>query len=267
MPLKAKYGLGLSWGDLITLTGTVAIAEMGGPWTGFCAGRVDDDDARESLPLGPGAEQESLWPCGGPGNPSNGSCPSPLGASTVGLIYVNPEGFYRSGSTDLVADPSLSAGNIRDVFGRMTMNDNETVALIGGGHTFGKAHGACPGGAGDAPNVNPEHPWAGTCGTGVGGFATTAGFEGAWTSNPTQWDNDYFKNLLDYEERWTNVTGPGGHTQWQVLVDGPTAPMANDSSVNQSVMMLTTDVALLTDPAYHAIVELFESNITAFAVR
>jgi hypothetical protein len=115
--------------------------------------------------------------------------------------------------------PKASAADIRDVFGRMTMDDTETVALIGGGHTFGKAHGACPGGAGLSPAADPEKPWAGTCGTGVGGYATTAGFEGPWTSNPTKWDNDYFKNLLAYEKSWAKVTSPGGATQWQAAVE------------------------------------------------
>jgi len=257
-PLKEKYGAGLSWGDLFVLAGTTAIEHMGGPWAGFCAGRVDDDDGHESLPLGPGAVQESLWPCGGPGNPLNGSCQYPLGQSVVGLIYVNPGGPMG------VPDPKGSAADIRDVFGRMTMDDTETVALIGGGHTFGKAHGACPGGAGLSPAADPEKPWAGTCGTGVGGYATTAGFEGPWTSNPTKWDNDYFKNLLTYEKSWAKVISPGGATQWQAA-GGATAPRANDSATAQDVMMLTTDVALLNDPTYRDLVQQFAEDVSLFS--
>jgi catalase (peroxidase I) len=260
VPLKEKYGQGLSWGDLIVLTGTVAIEHMGGPWAGFCAGRVDDDNGRESEPLGPGAKQESLWPCGGPGNPNNGSCAFPLGANTVGLIYVNPEGPLG------VPDPVASAPVVREVFGRMTMNDSETVALIGGGHTFGKGHGACPQGAGKPPNEDPENPWNGTCGTGMGGYATTGGFEGPWTSHPTQWDNDYFKYLLNFS--WTNATGPGGHQQWHVA-DGesPQAPQANNTNASQNVMMMTTDISLIKDEAYKTIVQKFATDLDAFSVR
>jgi len=156
------------------------------------------------------------------------------------------------------------SGNIRDVFGRMTMDDYETVALIGGGHTFGKTHGACPGGAGMAPKDDPEHPWAGTCGTGTGGYATTSGFEGPWTSNPAKWDNDYFKNLLRFESNWTKLASPAEQVQWYAP-GGAQAPRANDSAALQDVMMLTTDVALLNDAAYKAIVQSFAADIDAFA--
>lgn len=175
-PLKAKYGKGLSWGDLITYTGTMAIKSMGGPVLGFCAGRQDDANGDESLFLGPSPEQEAIHPC-----PVNGNCTSPLGPTTVGLIYVNPGGHMG------VPDPLGSVPDIRSTFGNMGMNDRETVALIGGGHAFGKTHGACnkpPCGSG--PNQ------------GKGNNTVTSGFEGQWTKIPTQWSNLYFTNLLEY---------------------------------------------------------------------
>jgi catalase/peroxidase HPI len=259
-PLKVKYGAGLSWGDLFVLAGTTAIEHMGGPWAGFCAGRIDDDNGRDSEPLGPSAEQELLAPCGGLGQPAqpNGNCSAPLGASTIGLIYVNPHGPMG------VPDPAASAPQIREVFARMGWNDAEAVALIGGGHAFGKAHGACPGGPGASPAEDPAAPWAGTCGSGKGADATTAGFEGSWTSWPLRWDNEYFTNLLQYEHAWARATSPGGATQWQVPgSDGPTAPNAHDSGARQPLMMLTTDVALLHDGAYRALVQHFADDLAS----
>lgn len=247
-PIKLKYGLGLSWGDLIVLAGNTAIESMGGPVLGFCAGRIDDFDGSDSLPLGPSAVQEELFPCA-----VNGTCESPLGSTTVGLIYLNPEGPMGQ------PRPDLSARDVRDAFGRMAMNDSETVSLIGGGHAFGKTHGACPAGPGPSPREDPYNPWPGKCGTGKGKDAFTSGFEGPWTPVPTQWDNDYFVNLLKYE--WEAHKGPGGHFQWRVAnASSPIAP--GPQGGNQSIMALTSDVSLTKDPTgrYQEIVKDFAEN-------
>jgi len=236
-PIKEKYGLGLSWGDLFILAGTTAIEDMGGPVIGFCAGRRDDPDGTNSLPLGPSPEQEALAPC-----ETNGQCEPPLGTTTVGLIYVNPEGPMGQ------PIPEQSAPQIRDTFKRMGMNDSETVALIGGGHAFGKAHGACPDGAGPSPGEDPENPWPGNCGTGKGADTFTSGFEGPWTSNPTSWDNSYFKYLVEFD--WQKEVGPGGHYQW--APHGDNAP--------EGVMMLTSDVSLLYDDTYREIVQQYAAD-------
>ncbi|KAG2424571.1 hypothetical protein HXX76_014451 [Chlamydomonas incerta] len=244
-PLKQKYGGALSWGDLIILAGDVAIASMGGPVLGFCAGRIDDLDGTESLPLGPTPEQEALMPC-----PVQGDCKSPLGQNTLGLIYVNPEGPMGK------PVPEESAPQIRGVFRRMGMDDAETVALIGGGHAFGKSHGACPTGPGPSPEEAPDAPWPGTCGDGKANNTFTSGFEGPWTTTPTAWDNQYFQNLLAYN--WEVHVGPGGHHQWR-----PKAKDAKSKAPLPAVMMLTTDVALLHDDDYRGLVELFAANLTA----
>jgi catalase-peroxidase len=249
-PIKKKYGLGLSWGDLFILAGTEAVEAMGGPTLGFCGGRVDDADGSASLPLGPSVEQAKNWPC-----KVNGECPSPLGSTTVGLIYLNPEGPMGE------PHPEKSASQIRDTFGRMSMNDTETVALIGGGHAFGKTHGACPAGAGPSPAEDPVNPWPGMCGSGKGADAFTAGFEGPWTAAPTTWDNTYFINLISHA--WVKHKGPGGHWQWKV--NGSNAPVApGPQGGTQDVMMLTSDVSLLTDPAYKQIVTTFAKDQKAF---
>jgi catalase-peroxidase len=164
-PIKAKYGNGLSWGDLFALAGTVAIKSMGGPVLGFCAGRVDVQDNTQTLPLGPTPEQDEFAHC-----EVNGACPFPLGQNTLGLIYVNPGGPME------VADPQGAADTIRDVFGRMNWKGRELVALIGGGHSFGKAHGASNASSGELPSACPFAPWNGP--TGVD--AVTSGYEGPW---------------------------------------------------------------------------------------
>lgn len=239
-PIKQKYGDGLSWGDLIIYASNVAIEDMGGPVLGFCAGRVDDADGSDSLLLGPTDEQKKYFPCA-----VDGDCKAPLGATTLGLIYVNPEGPQGN------PVPELSAPQVRDTFGRMAMNDSETVALIGGGHAFGKTHGACvlpdktkfP-----APKDDPANPWPKSpCPANPDGVVTS-GFDGAWTRTPSKWTNDYFKNLL--AGNWTVGVGIGGHNQWKVDAFGPLG----------GLMMLTSDISLTRDPKYKAIVQKFAAT-------
>eukprot|EP00752_Nemacystus_decipiens_P003405 g3151.t1 len=253
-PIKLKYGDAITWADLIILTGDVSIVSMGGPSIGFCAGRLDDDNGFDSLELGPTPEQEATAPC-----PVNGTCEVPLGTSTVGLIYVNPEG------PEGVPDPALSALQVREVFERMGMNDSETVALIGGGHAFGKCHGACPTGPGPDPFDAPEAPWPGTCGDpdsptfGRAENTFTSGFEGAWTEEPTVWDNSYFKALLAYD--WIQEDSPGGPIQWIPV------PMENATDTDvPDIIMLTADIALIFDEVYLPIVELFAADQAALDV-
>ena len=244
----------VSWGDLIVLTGTEAIRSAGGPVLGFCSGRIDDEDGSDSVLLGPTLEQENYAPC-----PLNGACEDPLGSTTVGLIYLNPQGPLG------VPDSYGSAADVRDSFGRMSMNDTETVALIGGGHTFGKAHGACPRGPGDPPSVNPSKSWPGNCGTGQKMDTYTSGIEGSWTTNPTVWDNEYFNLLLSYD--WVSRQGPGGAWQWQVnpisSSENPTAPAADGQS-QKPTMMMTSDMSLTTDSKYRVIVETFAAEQSDF---
>jgi len=230
-PIKEKYGDALSWGDLFVFSGTAAILNMGGPVSSICAGRIDDVDGSASEPL-----DDPEGDCTVQGN-----CTAPLGADTVGLIYVNPAGVMG----DPV--PSKSAPRIREVFGRMGMNDSETVALIGGGHAFGKCHGACSLGAGDGPDVEPEDPWPGNCGSGIAENTFTSGFEGEWTHTPLSWSNEYFQQLLS--DNYTLWTSPGGVPQWE--------------NQNNGLMMLTTDLALVADDEYEAIVTEFAEDITA----
>ena len=251
-----KYGTALSWGDLFVLAGDAAIEEMGGKILGFCGGRLDAQDGSESIQLGPSAIQEDLFPCTSSGL-ENGECKEPLGANTVGLIYVNPEGHLANG------DPVESANDIRDVFGRMNFDDEETVAIIGGGHTFGKAHGACPAGAGDSPIEDPFNPYPGNCGEGVAN-TFTSGFELPFTSKPTEWDNEYFKNLINYE--WESFQGPGGHLQWRPVGEDNEVPMAEkaDGTGQERIGLLTSDVALKNDPKFYEYVKLFAENMTYF---
>jgi len=260
VPLKRKHGAGLSWGDLIALAGTHAMWHQGAPLTEFCFGRLDEPDGNQSLSLGPGPLQEEVAPCAGP---AQGACQerpneTALAAVQVGLIYVNPEGPMG------VPDPAGSARDIRAVFEKMGADARATVALIGGGHAFGKAHGACsdrehghP--AGLPPNQAREakvHPYVGTCPavgqgtTGTGRSAWTSGLEGPWTSTPTQWSNEFFVYLVDKE--WELWTGPGGHYQWR-LRDQPDDPR----------MRFTSDMALLADPEFRRWAEVFARNATA----
>jgi len=227
-PIKEKYGDGLSWGDLFTFAGTTAIKSMGGPTLPFCFGRIDDENGEKSLLLGPTPEQAAANPC-----PEQGKCEKPLGSTTIGLIYLNPEGPLG------VPDPEGSAKEVRDAFARMGMNDTQTVALIGGGHAFGKTHGACRNGPGVSPLYDSHNPWPGACGTGKGKDTFTSGFEGPWTTNPNQWDNEFFKVLV--ENQWEKHKGPGGHWQWRTVC-------RNGSYAD--VMRLTSDVSLLHDPAF-----------------
>jgi catalase-peroxidase len=240
-PIKERYGAGLSWGDLIVLAGTTAIEDMGAPILGFCAGRIDDVDGSASAPLGPTQYQEELYPC-----EVNGNCSAPLGSIKVGLIYVDPVGHLGN------PVPSLSVEDIRDVFGRMGMNDTETVALIGGGHAFGKTHAACPAGAGPNPYEDPENPWPGNCGTGKGNDTYTSGLEGPWTTSPTLWDNQYFHNLLDYT--WEKHLGSGGNWQWRVSNTSAEQPLS-------PIMMMTTDLALLEDDLYLELVNRYADDL------
>jgi len=251
-PIKEKYGVGLSWGDLIVLAGNTAFESMGAPILGFCGGRIDEEDGEWSQALGPTPEQQQLAPC-----PVNGQCERPLGSTTIGLIYLNPEGPM---SQPL---PDVSAAEIRDSFGRMAMNDSETVALIGGGHAFGKTHGACSAGAGPPPNMDPVNPWPGMCGTGKGADAFTSGFEGPWTERPLEWDNQYFKHLVDYD--WEKFRGPGGKWMWRVVGrSSPVGPAPNGTGT-QNVMRLTSDMGLKEDPtgSYQKILATFAKDQAA----
>lgn len=228
VPVKNKFPA-ITWADLIVLAGNTAIESMGFPKLDFCAGRVDDVSGYDSIYLGPSAEQEAVAPC-----PVNGLCKAPLGATTVGLIYVNPAGELG------VPDPTNTYPLIRDTFGRMGMDDMETVALVGGGHAFGKAHGACP-----------TPPCGSGSMKGKGPNTVTSGFEGSWTDEPTTWGNDYFLNLLEYN--WTLTTGPGGNPQW-FPADRP--------STERTIFMLTADVALLHDADYLQIVHEYANDLS-----
>jgi catalase (peroxidase I) len=255
-PIKDKYGGALSWGDLIIAAGTTALRVMGTPIEQFCFGRIDDSDGTNSLALGPSDEQRQVAPC-----EVNGQCERPLGSTTIGLIYLNPEGPVVEAGGSPVPDPSLSAKDVRDSFSRMDHDDRATVALIGGGHAFGKTHGACPKGPGLRPSeaFAQGHPtaWQGECGDGdmkgKGNNTFTSGFEGPWTTQPTKWDNEFFNKLLDRE--WEKFMGPGGHWQWRIK---------NATEAESGLMRLTSDIALIHDDAYLQIVKEFASDMNAF---
>ncbi|MEP3846997.1 MAG: catalase/peroxidase HPI [Paracoccaceae bacterium] len=263
-PIKQKYGNALSWADLLILAGNCAIESMGGKVFGFGGGRADIWEPEEDIYWG--AEQTWLEESGGPNSRYTGDrdLENPLAAVQMGLIYVNPEG------PDGNPDPAASGHDIRETFARMAMNDEETVALVAGGHTFGKAHGA-----GDAANVGPEPEaapmeamglgWISSHASGKGADAITSGIEGAWTPTPTTWDMSFFDVLFGYE--WELVKSPAGAHQWHPVnaADKDMAPDAGDASKKVSIMMTTADMALRTDPAYEKISRDFHANPDKFA--
>ena len=282
-PIKQKYGRKISWADLMILTGNVALETMGFKTFGFGGGRVDTWEPDQDVYWG----AETTW-LGGDKRYARGSAgvekegavlvsdddadgkihsrnlEDPLAAVQMGLIYVNPEG------PDGNPDPVASARDIRDTFGRMAMNDEETVALIAGGHTFGKTHGAGPA---DNVGADPEAAgleeqgmgWRSTFGTGKGGDAITSGLEVTWTTKPTQWSNEYFEHLFGYE--WELTTSPAGAQQWTPKngAGNGTVPHAHDASKRIAPSMLTSDIALRVDPAYEKISRRFMANPGEFA--
>jgi len=258
-PIKQKYGNKISWADLLILTGNVAIESMGGKTFGFGGGRPDIWAPEEDIFWG----KENEW-LGNNRYTSERDLDQPLGAVQMGLIYVNPQG------PDGNPDPLASAKDIRETFSRMAMNDEETVALTAGGHTFGKAHGA---GSEDLVGVEPEGApieqmglgWKNAHGSGQGRDSITSGIEGAWTANPTQWDNGYFDLLFGYE--WELVKSPAGAHQWHAInpKEEDLAPDAEDASVRVPTMMTTADMAMREDPIYKEISKRFHENPDQFA--
>ena len=258
-PIKKKYGQNISWADLLILAGNVAIESMGGKTFGYSGGRDDIWAPEEDIYWG--AEGEWL---GNKRYSGERDLQHPLAAVQMGLIYVNPEG------PDGNPDPLASAHDVRETFARMAMNDEETVALVAGGHTFGKAHGA-----GDAALVGAEPEgaeieqmglgWISSFGSGKGRDTITSGIEGAWTANPTQWDNGYFDLLFGYE--WKLVKSPAGAHIWHAIDPKPEdlAPDAEDASIRVPTMMTTADMAMREDPAYRKISKRFHENPEEFA--
>lgn len=259
-PIKQKYGRKLSWADLMVLAGNVALETMGFKTFGFGGGREDVWEPSEDIYWGP----EGKW-LADERYTGDRSLSNPLAAVQMGLIYVNPEG------PNGTPDPIAAAHDIRETFGRMAMNDEETVALIAGGHTFGKAHGA----ADPSVYVGPEPEgadiseqglgWANKLGTGNGANTITSGLEGAWTTDPVKWDNGYFNNLFGYE--WQLTRSPAGAHQW-IPTDPAAAdnvPDAHDPSKRHAPVMFTTDLALRMDPSYAAISKRFMENPQEFA--
>jgi len=280
-PIKQKYGHKISWADLIILTGNIALESMGFKTFGFAGGREDAWEADESVYWGsettwlgnderyahgsPGAKEDhgvlvSDEDAGGDIHSRN--LEKPLAAAHMGLIYVNPEG------PDGNPDPAASAKDIRDTFGRMAMNDEETVALIAGGHTFGKTHGAA---SSDHVGKEPEAAdvelqgfgWSNSYGSGNGADTITSGLEVTWTTTPTQWSNNFFENLFGFE--WELSKSPGGAHQWVAKTTEAIIPDAYDSSKKHLPTMLTTDLALRVDPAYEKISRRFLENPEDFA--
>tara|TARA_R110001592_G_scaffold19231_9_gene79090 strand:- start:31246 stop:33441 length:2196 start_codon:yes stop_codon:yes gene_type:complete len=259
-PIKQKYGRKISWADLIVLTGNVALETMGFKTFGFAGGRVDIWEPEEDISWGPEREWLDDKRYTGDRELAN-----PLAAVQMGLIYVNPEG------PNGTPDPLGSARDIRETFARMAMNDEETVALTAGGHTFGKCHGAADPGQYTGPEPEAASVeeqgfgWTNSFGSGNGGDTITSGLEGAWTNNPIQWDNGYFENLFGYE--WELTKSPAGAHQWTPtdLAAKQTVPSAHDSSKREAPMMSTADMAMRMDPAYEKISRRFMANPQEFA--
>ena len=259
-PAKQKYGRRISWADLMILTGNVALESMGFKTFGFGGGREDVWEPDQDVYWG----QEKTWLGGDLRYSGDRQLEKPLGAVQMGLIYVNPEG------PDGKPDPMAAARDIRETFARMAMNDEETVALIAGGHTFGKTHGA-----GDASHVgaNPATAdleaqglgWSSTYGSGIAGDAITSGLEVTWTTSPTKWNNDFFKHLFGYE--WELTKSPAGAHQWRPKngAGAGTVPDAHDASRRIAPNMLTTDLALRIDPAYEKISRRYMAHPEQFA--
>ena len=259
-PIKKKYGRKLSWADLMVLTGNVALESMGFKTFGFAGGREDDWEA-DLMYWGPETEMLADDRYSG-----DRDLEQPLAAVQMGLIYVNPEG------PNGVPDPLLAARDIRETFGRMAMNDEETVALIAGGHTFGKAHGAvraqgCAGPEPAAADIEEQgFGWSNRCGASGGADANTSGLEGAWSASPITWTSQFLDNLFAFE--WVQTKSPSGATQW-VPADGQAAslvPDAHDPDMRHAPVMLTTDLSLKFDPAYREIAQRFQRDPEEFAL-
>ncbi len=261
-PIKQKYGNAISWADLLILTGQIAIESMGGPVLGFGGGRPDIWHPEDDIYWG----SEDEWLGDDRYGETRQDLENPLAAVQMGLIYVNPQGPNAN------PDPLLSAQDIRETFKRMAMNDEETVALTAGGHTFGKAHGAGPE---DHKGPEPEGAaleeqgfgWTSDFGSGVGRDTITSGIEGAWTANPTVWDNGYFDMLFKYDETWTLTKSPAGAHQWTPSnqEEADMAPDAEDPSIKVPTMMTTADMAMIRDPEYRKISKHFHENPDVFA--
>lgn len=263
-PIKQKYGAALSWGDLMILTGNCALESMGLQTFGFGGGRVDAWEPDRATYWGPESKKvtrDKRWK--GKVDEAYYDLENPLGATHQQLIYVHPEGPNQDG------DPVAAARDIRESFARMAMNDEETVALIAGGHAFGKSHGgAPPDKVGPAPDGAPLEAmglgWMNAEGTGFAEYTMTNGIEGSWTPNPIKWDNDYLTNLFKYE--WEKIKGPQGAIQWKPKDDSaPKTPDAHRKGVEHDLMMMTTDVALKIDPSYRAICEKFIADFDYFS--
>ena len=258
LPIKQKYGNALSWADLLVLAGTVAMEDMGFKISGFAFGRADEWEP-EAVNWGP----EGQW-LTDERRDKDGNLKGPFGATEMGLIYVNPEGPHGN------PDPLAAARDIRQAFGRMGMNDEETAALIAGGHTFGKTHGAhkpeecLEAEPAAAPIEQQGLGWKNNCGSGKGADTYTSGLEGAWSVNPTAWTHQYLDNLFGYE--WVQTKSPAGHIQW-IPADGQAANLVPDAHIEgkrHAPIMFTTDLALKVDPQYRKIAKRFHENPEEF---